>query len=290
MRRYELLGKKDLEKASVPKSLFSGKRGRGIALVIGGSAGFHGAPVLAALAAMRVGAGYVRIYVPSAVVTPVRKLSPNIIVNALGKGSITCNRSLLNEVRRSGAIAIGMGIGRGTGAAMAARRIIAEGIRSAKPVVVDADALSARKGIGVGKMNGSIIATPHDAEFFALSGIRLRERDLDSRIKSAVAFAKKLGIILVLKGHYSIVTDGQRVRVNRAGSSALATMGTGDVLSGIICGYAATGAGAFEAACAGVYLHSCIGDMLAAGKGNHIIASDVVEAIPSAIKKFDKSY
>ena len=110
------------------------------------------------------------------------------------------------------------------------------------------------------------------------------------RIGEAESLARKKGIVVVLKGHISIVTDGKKTKICRPKSAALATMGSGDVLSGIICGYAAQGAAPFEAACAGVYLHAMIGDRLAKRMGMHIIASDVVEAIPLAIKEFDKSY
>lgn len=94
---------------------------------------------------------------------------------------------------------------------------------------------------------------------------------------------------MLLKGHETVVTDGKRIRVNRARTSALATMGTGDVLAGMIAGYAATGADIFDAALAGAYLHSRIGDELAKRMGSHIISIDVVESIPSILKRFDKT-
>ena len=85
---YELLGKRDLRAATEPVSLFSSKRSRGTALIIAGSELFHGAPVLAALASLRIGAGYVKLYVPGSVIDPVRSLSPNVIVGRLGDRSI----------------------------------------------------------------------------------------------------------------------------------------------------------------------------------------------------------
>ncbi len=293
---YGLLGREDLEAASEPKSVFSDKRERGSALIIAGRIEYHGAPALAllatcnVLASLRVGAGYAKLYVPKAVLNPVRTVSPNTIVKALGKDEIACNREILGAVERSDAIAIGMGIGKARRAMAAAGRIVRHAASHGKPIVVDADAIQclgrlARRH----ETSRYIIATPHDGEFFRLTGIRPHEKNLDARVKTAVVWASKLGITLVLKGHYSVVTDGKRIKVNIARTSALATMGTGDVLSGIICGYAATGADAFTAACAGVYLHSNIGDRLAAKMGNHIIATDVVDAIPLAIKEFDKN-
>ncbi|MHB1830497.1 MAG: NAD(P)H-hydrate dehydratase [Candidatus Micrarchaeaceae archaeon] len=293
---YALLGRKDLEAASEPKSIFSGKRERGNALIISGSRSYHGAPSLALLAtcnilaSLRVGAGYATLYVPKAILNPVRAVSPNTIVKALGNNEITCNKEVLDAVERSNAVAIGMGIGKTRNAIAASEKIVQRAADLNKPIVVDADAIQClRKLSKRHAANSSIIATPHDREFFGLTGKTLPKKDLGLRMAYAVQSAKELGIVIVLKGHNTIVTDGKRIKVNIAKTSALATMGSGDVLSGIICGYAACGADPLIAASAGVYLHSMIGDSLAKRKGNHIIAVDIVDGIPSAIKDFDKS-
>ena len=286
---YELLGRRDLDAASRPLSLSADKRIRGTALIIGGSSQFHGAPVLASLAALRTGAGYVKTFVPKVVVDPARRLSPNIIVAALGIEHIRFNSEIKKEIERSNAVAVGMGIGRSRSATTSSRRIIDSSIENEKTIVVDADALMALGDVRFSAHNGSIIATPHDGEFRMVSG-KKPSTDLLARIKDAASLAAKKGIVVVLKGHNTIVTDGERTRVCRPRSAALATMGSGDVLSGIICGYAAQGASPFQAACAGVYLHATIGDRLAKKMGMHIIAADIVDAIPLAIKEFDKSY
>ena len=93
---------------------------------------------------------------------------------------------------------------------------------------------------------------------------------------------------MLLKGHETVVTDGKRTKIIRAKSSALAVMGTGDVLSGMIGAYAAKNNDLFVAGVAGAYLHAMIGDALYKEKGNHILASDVVDGIPKILKKFDK--
>jgi NAD(P)H-hydrate epimerase len=93
----------------------------------------------------------------------------------------------------------------------------------------------------------------------------------------------------VLKGHFTVITDGSSVKVNKAGSSALATMGTGDVLDGMIAAYAAVHGNAFESAVAAVTAHSMLGDALWRKKGNHIIAMDLIDALPSFLRKFDKT-
>ena len=293
---YELLGRKDLKDASEPKSAFSDKRERGNALIISGSRSYHGAPSLALLAtcnilaSLRVGAGYATLYVPKAILNPVRAVSPNTIVKALGKNEITCNKEIFNAIEKADAVAIGMGIGKTLKAMAAAEKIIQHAADHKKPIIVDADAI-----LCLGRLtkrhatNSQIIATPHDREFFGLTGKSLPKENLRLRISCAAQSAREMGMTIVLKGHNTIVTDGKRVKVNIAKTSALATMGSGDVLSGIICGYAACGAEPFIAASAGVYLHSVIGDELAKRKGNHIIAIDIVDGIPSAIKDFDKN-
>ncbi len=293
--RYRRLGLHDLRSASKPVDPFSDKRARGRALIIGGSSRYHGAPVLAStsaynlLASLRVGAGYSKLYVPRSILNPVRSLSPNTIVGALGRSNITCNIEILREIEMADAVAIGMGVGRSRSAISASRKIIRHAARSGKTVVVDADAL---RSIGRSDipdwLNRSVIATPHDEEFYEMTGVRVPERDLSHRAEVSAEYARRLDIIIVLKGHYTVVTDGYKVMVNIPKSPALATMGTGDVLSGIICGYAAAGANPLEAAAAGVYLHSMIGDMLYKREGEHIIAEDVVGAIPRYIKAFDR--
>ena len=207
-RGYEILGKRDLRAASKPPDSFSSKRGRGTALIVAGSELFHGAPVLAALASLRVGAGYVKLYVPGSVINPVRSLSPNIIVERLGDRSIVFNKRIKEEIARSDAVALGMGIGRSATAIASAKKIMLESVRAGKAIVVDADALAALKKLPAGRtLNRNVIATPHDGEFFRLAGVKPALKDINARIKVATGFAKKLNITLVLKGHYSIVTE-----------------------------------------------------------------------------------
>jgi len=140
------------------------------------------------------------------------------------------------------------------------------------------------------EINNNAIITPQDREFHELSGLTLKKRALAERCRNAMAMAKKLNVNILLKGHETLITDGDIAKIVKPGSSALATMGTGDVLSGIIGGYAAIGASAFEAGVAAAYLHARIGDILYIEKGNHILASDLVDKIPTLIKEFDINF
>jgi len=262
-------------------------------LIIAGSAEFHGAPVLAAtaaqstLATLRVGAGYAVLYMPNTVKAIAQKISPNLIVRGFGNKNIGEGQfeDIKKEIEKADAVAIGMGIGRAPETLEMAKKIIMYAKEKGKKTVVDADAIYALNKTT--KLGSNIIVTPNDHEFEFLNG-KATGKEIEERAKQAVDLAGKISVNIVLKGHTSIITNGSIVKLNKAETAALATMGTGDVLSGIIAGYAATGASAFDSAVAGVYLHAHIGDSIAKIKGNHILASDIVEQIPYFIKQYDK--
>jgi ADP-dependent NAD(P)H-hydrate dehydratase / NAD(P)H-hydrate epimerase len=285
---------KDLKLASKPRSPFSSKHENGTVLIIAGSSNYHGAPVLASnaayntLAALRIGIGYALLYVPSSIENPVRKLSPSIIVRTFGRRNIGEGNfaSIKEAIRRSDAIVIGMGIGREAKTLRMAARIIGYAKSIDKKIVIDADAIYALRHLE--RLNQNAIITPQDREFSQIYGSMPDKSSVQKRTRSAVSAAKKLNCCILLKGHNTIITDGKSVKVIKSKSSALATMGTGDVLSGIIGGYAAIGNRAFKAGVAGAYLHSRIGDILHNKKGNHLISNDLVEQIPAILKKFDK--
>lgn len=287
-------GPGDLMLASRPRKLRSSKRDNGKVMIIAGSGEYHGAPVLAAravystLAALRMGTGYAYLYVPEAVEDAVRKLSPNIIVRRFGKESIADGdlEQLRKQMGGMDAVVIGMGIGRDDDTLAMSSQLIGCAAELGKKVVIDADAIYSVKG-GC-KLGTGAILTPQDNEFRELSGVDLKGGGLAERFRNAVSAAKKYGTTLVLKGHDTVVTDGAIAKIVESESSTLATMGTGDVLSGIIGGYAAAGATAFEAGVAGAYVQARIGDLLKMEKGNHILAADVVDKIPQLIKNFDE--
>lgn len=278
----------DLRKAAMKRSPNSNKYSNGRILLIGGSSFYYGAPVLAldsayqSLAALRVGAGYVKAFVPEKILQTARSLSPNTIIAQLGKDRIIFNDAIKEEIDKADVLVIGMGIG--TKSAAPACRIIKYAISRSKKVIADADAIGIMKDIKI-QGQGDALITPHEGEFERFTGAKPPE-ELGRRVDAVRAAAKKHNLKIVLKGHHTIVTDGKSVRINVAKSAALATMGTGDVLSGIIAGYAAIGNGMFVSAVAGVYLHSRIGDILYKEKGNHIIATDVIEKIPLLLRKY----
>jgi len=290
-------GPGDLYLASKPISIYASKRERGMLVIIGGSKVYHGAPIHALLsassiAALRTGAGYTILYVPNAILDVVRKLSQNQIVRPAGEDYISFTDGLKRAIDKAEAIAIGMGITKEKEAQDACQKIVNYALSNGKKVIADADAISAITDmLGAKRIDTTnLLITPHDSEFYQFSGLKLRHEDSNifDRIEAAKKIAKEKGINILLKGHNTIITNGEKIKINRSNTPNLSTMGTGDVLSGIIGAFAAMGNDLFEAATAGAYLHSKAGEVLAMEKGNHIIASDLIDKIPKIMSEFDK--
>ena len=290
-------GPGDLYLASKPISIYASKRERGMLVIIGGSKVYHGAPIHALLsassiAALRTGAGYTILYVPNAILDVVRKLSQNQIVRPAGEDYISFTDELKRAIDKAEAIAIGMGITKEKEAQDACQKIVNYALSNGKKVIADADAISAITDmLGAKRIDTTnLLITPHGSEFYQFSGLKLRHEDSNifDRIEAAKKIAKEKGINILLKGHNTIITNGEKIKINRSNTPNLSTMGTGDVLSGIIGAFAAMGNDLFEAAAAGAYLHSKAGEVLAMEKGNHIIASDLIDKIPKIMSEFDK--
>ena len=289
-----LAGKRDLALASMPRSMHSDKYSNGKVVVVGGGETFHGAPVLASkaadytLSALRVGAGYAITCVPKSIAVAVRKVSPNLVVRALSGSNLNSDDlKILDEAaRRANSVVIGPGLGRHAGTLRTIAKFMEHSIAVGKRIVVDADALYAIRYVK--GLNKSVLITPNAFEFRLFCKRELDQKDIAPRVRASMEAANALNANVLLKGHETIVTDGRRFKVVAARSSALATMGTGDVLAGIIGGYAARTDDMFKAAVAGAYLHTFIGDALHKKMGDHIIATDVMDAIPGILKTFDR--
>lgn len=284
---------KDVKIATAARNPYSSKHDNGSIVVVGGSGVYHGAPVLAgnaawhALAALRVGIGYAYLYVPSSIVGPVRALSPNLIVRPFGTESIGDGKisGIRQVIMRADALVIGIGIGKGIDVLKKAGKIIDYAVSNGKRVVIDADGLFSIKYAGSLGMNALI--TPNDREFEMLEGGRAGNT-VKERAASAMRLSARIGTAVLLKGHVSVISDGKEAVTVNPKSSALATAGTGDVLSGIIGGYMASGASTFRAGIAGAYVHAKAGDMLYKKMGAHILADDLINMIPHVIKHFDR--
>ena len=289
-----IAGVKDLRLAARPRHVYSNKRDNGRILIIGGSSRFHGAPVLVSnaaymtLAAMRVGTGYAVTCVPKSILSPVRKLSPNLIVRPLSGENLNSRdlQELKGEAQRANCIVMGPGLGRSRATVKTIARLIAYCLKLEKRLLIDADAILAVRSLR-GRLGRNVLLTPNDREFRMLSRAGLVDREM--RIDAVKRLANKLGANVLLKGHVTIISDGKRVKLVEPRTTTLATMGTGDVLSGIIGGYMTRNGNAFVSAVAGAYLQARIGDLLYKEKGYHAIATDVLDYIPRILKKYDRT-
>jgi len=278
----------DRATAGIPRrGRASNKFAAGSVLVCGGSLGLTGAPCLASESAMRAGAGYVTACVPASlnVIFESRLLEVMTVPLPDTDGSLEPwgAEQVLERADRVQALVLGPGLGRAT----AAQEFALALARAAPvPLVLDADGLNAHAGSLslLAEREAATVLTPHAGEL-----ARLLETDSEAiggrRLQSARQAAREAQSIIVLKGDDTLVAapDG-RVGVSRGGAPALATAGTGDVLSGVIGAFLAKGVDAFHAACAGVLVHVRAGQLAAREIGPEgVIASDVITALPRAL-------
>jgi NAD(P)H-hydrate epimerase len=273
-----------------PRPAESNKGMFGRVLVVAGSRGMSGAGVLCAGAALRGGAGLVRLAVPAEVLPIVATANPCYLTAPLaqdsaGRISSEATADILDLAEANDVLAIGPGLGRSEALTELVIRITSA---VQKPIVLDADGINAMAGQRdpFAGRTAPLILTPHPGEFARLSGTSIKEVQ-DRRQDLAVPFAHEHGIILVLKGHGTIVTDGHRVYVNSTGNAGMATGGTGDVLTGLIAAFLGQGLDAFSAAQLGVHVHGLAGDLARDELGEvSLIATDLLDYLPSAIQSF----
>jgi NAD(P)H-hydrate epimerase len=266
----------------------STKFSSGQVVIAGGSRGLTGAVQMSSLAAIRAGAGYATVAVPAELETIFEGAQPEVMsVGCPGGDGCLAPASLkaiLRTFERAAAGVIGPGMGRDPGAVELAREAVTA---IEAPLVVDADGLNAFAGeIGlIGARGAPTILTPHAGELGRLLD-RPSEQIAAARLSAAREAARAAAAVVVLKGDDTIVTDGERVAVNAVPAPALATAGTGDVLSGIAAAMLARGLDPFAAACAAVLVHARAGREAARsiGAAESVIASDVIGAIPAGMR------
>jgi ADP-dependent NAD(P)H-hydrate dehydratase / NAD(P)H-hydrate epimerase len=265
------------------------KRRTGVVLVVAGSRRMTGAPRLVAEGAYRTGAGLVTVAVPGAIL-PVVQAGPAEATflpmpeGPAGSVAEAAWEVLAERLDTFDAVALGPGLSTDDETPAFVRRLVRE---SPVPVVVDADALNAFAGRAgdLGHRRAPAILTPHTGEFARLFGMPAEEV-LEDRPGLARKAAAETGCVVVLKGPLTVVAlpEGQ-VRVNPTGSPALATGGTGDVLTGAVAALVARGAAPPDAASAGAYLHGLAGEIAGARTGEGTVASDVARAMPEAVRR-----
>jgi NAD(P)H-hydrate epimerase len=257
----------------------------GAALIVGGSLGMTGAAALAGMAALRGGAGLVRVAVPRRCLAVVAAIEPSYITAPLadddaGRIAEAAYDRIAELAEGATVVACGPGLGRSAGLDRLVGRLYQE-LR--RPMVVDADALNAlaTQPEVLGRPGGPRVLTPHSGEFARLVG---RKLDREPSEQAAVELARRSGIVVVLKGHRTLVTDGRRQYRNTTGNPGMATGGCGDSLTGLVTALACQELEPYDAARLGVYLHGLAGDLAARELGEvSLIASDLVRFLPNAI-------
>ena len=280
----------DFSELLKPRTRDANKGSYGHVLVVGGSVGKAGAAAMAGFAALRAGAGLSTVATASSVLPTVAGFHPELMTVALKEtaaGTIASRNlqsGFMDElVDRKNVLAIGPGISREGGTAEFVRKMVQ---RYKTPIVLDADGLNAfeAKASKLTGNSGSIVVTPHPGEMSRLTGKSVADIQAN-RLKVARAFASEHELIVVLKGHRTLIAapDGA-VWVNPTGNPGMATGGTGDVLTGMIAGLIAQHPDrVFEATVLAVYLHGLSGDLAAAALGEtSLVATDVIHFLPKA--------
>lgn len=266
----------------------STKFSSGQVAIAGGSRGLTGAMRMASLAAIRAGAGYATVAVPADLEMVFEIAQPEVMSIACpgGDGCLmpASKKAVLKTFERAAAGILGPGLGKDPGSFELAREVVGE---IEAPLVIDADGLNAFAGRleELAARPAPTVLTPHAGELGRLLECDSGEVDA-RRLASAREAAETAGAIVILKGDDTIVTDGSRVAVNALSSPALATAGSGDVLSGMVAALLARGLGTFAAACAAVIAHARAGRDAAAriGAAESVIASDVIDSIPAGLR------
>ncbi|MCC7421670.1 MAG: NAD(P)H-hydrate dehydratase [Planctomycetaceae bacterium] len=274
-----------------PADAHKGTFGR--ALIIGGSRGMAGAVGLSGLSALRGGAGLVFLAVPTGIQPVVAGYEPSYQVaglpeDASGRFAASAMTQLRSLVERQTVVAIGPGLGQSDAVRSLVREFF---LTAALPVVLDADAINALAvqpdvwKLPIRSLDAPRILTPHPGEFARLTGTDCPKDDA-GREAAAVRFAGERGVILLLKGRRTLITDGKRLAVNSTGNSGMATGGTGDVLTGLIASLVAQGLESFHAARLGAHLHGLAGDLAAEELSEPgLIASDLPRYLGRAWKR-----
>ncbi|HEV3155546.1 MAG TPA: NAD(P)H-hydrate dehydratase [Candidatus Baltobacteraceae bacterium] len=277
----EALGDDEFRALLPSRANAADKRSAGAPLIIAGSAQFPGAAVLCAMGAARAGAGYVTVATPEAAAPALRMhLIEQVAVTIPMEGNVEeAAGDLLDVSKRCTSVAIGPGLGLDDRTGEIVRNFCD---RVDLPLVIDASGLfHFAKNLEL--LRGKrVVLTPHAGEFARLSGKgTVREEERVSRLRE---FVDRTGITTLLKGESTLVYDGTTLHVNTTGSPALATAGTGDVLTGVISTLLAQGLAPVDAARAGAFWHGLAGQAAARVRSRGVIARDVFESLAVALE------
>ena len=252
-------------------------------LLLCGSRGYTGAAALAAMGALRSGAGLVYLGVPESIyaIEAVKLTEPVVfpLPDEDGKLGLLAVNEILELLPKMDAFLVGCGLGQSAGT-LAVVKAVLENAQC--PVVLDADGINVlreHKDILRGRQHPTIL-TPHDGEFTRFGGTIG-----ENRMASAAYFAREWNAIVLLKGHRTCITDGHIHYENHTGNPGMAVGGSGDVLAGIIVSLLGQGLKPLEAAACGAWLHGAAGDLCAEEIGQYgMLPTDMLCALPRLLK------
>ena len=251
-------------------------------LLLCGSRGYTGAAYLAAQASLRSGAGLVFLGVPESIyqIEAVKLNEATVfpLPDEDGKLSAAAIPEILERLPKVDAVLIGPGLSQSEGVFQVVKTVLEQ---AACPVVLDADGINliaTHKDIVRGR-TGTTVLTPHGGEFARLGGAS------GDRVAAATEMANDLGCILLLKGHHTVITDGNTTYINPTGNPGMAVGGSGDVLAGIITALLGQKIEPLQAAACGAWLHGAAGDLCAAQIGQYgMLPTDMVNVLPRLLK------
>jgi ADP-dependent NAD(P)H-hydrate dehydratase len=268
-----------------PRNIQSRKGDNGIVLIVGGSRIYHGAPLLSSLAALVSGTDLVYTAIPKINLISSRMFSPNLIFLPFPDDKLTMGASrkllsLLPKKVHSAAIGMGLGISKISSLCFLIRRLLEDKTN----LILDASSLIPDV---LGEIvNTKSVVTPHAGEFKRLfkqdPGLHKSEQ-----MDIVMQKAKEYGIVIVLKGYWNIISDGEQISVIERTTPSMTVGGSGDVLSGLISGFL-TKNNAFESSILGLFFNGLAAISLYNKIGLHLKASDLLEELPLVMKDFDK--
>ena len=273
-----------------PRATDAHKGDFGRVCIIAGSVGMSGAAALAGRAALRAGAGLVRVATPKSILPIVASIEPSFTTIALpedntGRISAKAINSILDTVSQNDCLAFGPGIG----ISPSIRSVLQTLIQQEKlRLLIDADGLNNLSMIKSwpAKLKAKLILTPHPGEMKRLWSALFREQLPTDRRQQAAHLAGSTKTVVVLKGAETVVTDGQKTYVNKTGNPGMATAGSGDVLTGTIIALIGQKLTNLDAAVLGVYIHGLAGDIAAKKTGQvSLMATDIIKSLPEAFLK-----
>jgi NAD(P)H-hydrate epimerase len=290
MQANDMSLKRITELPHLPKRKAESHKGNyGRVLVIAGSPGMTGAAYLTGKAALRSGSGLVTVACPESL-NPILEIKLTCVMTM--PAAETADHTfaldsldvLLEYAQQCDAVALGPGLSQHEETCRLVRALVEQ---IEKPLVIDADGLNSLNGATdvLKKRRAATVLTPHPGEMARLANIGTDEVQ-KAREKTATTFAREHKVVVVLKGHNTIVTDDKHVYVNKTGNPGMACGGTGDVLTGMVASFLGRGFGPFEAAQLAVYLHGIAGDIAASEVGQEALtATDMLAALPYAFMK-----